>query len=83
MKKVILALILGMNLLLPKAILAQEQVCTTVYGGGTVCGAHTPVNTDWGDINPAIVGLVLLAFSGLIYVYSTKKSLKMKEVNKI
>jgi hypothetical protein len=83
MKKVILALILGMNLLLPKAILAQEQVCTTVYGGGTVCGAHTPVNTDWGDINPAVIGFVLLTFSGLIYVYSTKKSLKTKEVNKI
>jgi hypothetical protein len=81
MKKVILALVLGTSLLLPKPVLAQEQVCTTVYGGGTVCGAHVPVDTDWGDINPSIIGSVLLTFSGLIYVYSTKKSLKSQGVN--
>ena len=81
MKKVILALVLGINLLSAGSVLAQEQVCTTVYGGGTVCGAHAPVDTDWGDINPAVIGFAFLTFSGLIYVYSTKRSLKSEEVN--
>lgn len=81
MKKLILLLFLASSFVFITPVIAQEQVCTTTYGGGTVCGVHTPVNTDWGDINPAIIGLVLLTFSGLIYVYSTKKSLKTKEVN--
>lgn len=54
-----------------KNTLAQEQTCTTVYGGGTVCGAkypsHQPVKTGWGDLNlPVLVLGFLLVSSGLL-----------------
>ncbi|PIP57468.1 hypothetical protein COX03_02955 [Candidatus Woesebacteria bacterium CG22_combo_CG10-13_8_21_14_all_39_10] len=81
MKKLILILILASSFALTSPVIAQEQVCTTVYGGGTVCGAHTPVETDLGDINPVILGSILLTISGVLYFYSNKKSLKAKEVN--
>ena len=81
MKKLILALVLTSSFVFPISVRAQEQVCTTVYGGGTVCGAHTPIETDLGDINPLLLGLGLLTISGFLYFYSTKKSLKIKEVN--
>ena len=80
MKKLILLLILASSFAITSPVMAQEQVCTTVYGGGTVCGAHTPVETDLGDINPVILGLVLLTISGVLYFYSTKKNLKAKGV---
>lgn len=80
MKKLILALILASNLVFARPVIAQEQVCTTVYGGGIVCGAHVPIETDLGDINPVVLGVILLTISSVLYLYSTKKSLKIKEV---
>ncbi len=43
---------------------SAQEVCTTVYGGGVVCGAHTPVETGLADYNPALWGFMLLAVSG-------------------
>ncbi len=81
MKKLILLLILASSFAITSPVIAQEQVCTTVYGGGTVCGAHAPVETDLGDISPVVLGVILLTISGVLYFYSNKKSLKIKEVN--
>ncbi len=80
MKKLVLLLILASSFAITSPVIAQEQICTTVYGGGTVCGAHTPVETNWGDISPVVLGVILLTISGVLYFYSTKKGLKIKEV---
>lgn len=74
MKKLFLSLvILAAMASLPKAVLAQEN-CVTVYGGGVVCGAstHEPVETDLGDINPAILGIGFLLASGSLLYFSRK-----------
>ncbi len=80
MKKLILLLILASSFVITSPVVAQEQICTTVYGGGTVCGAHTPIETDLGDINPAVLSLILLTISGVLYFYSNRKNIKIKEV---
>ena len=73
MKKLFLSLaILVLTLFSPRATFAQEN-CVTVYGGGVVCGAtHEPVETDLGDINPAILGARLLMASG-VFLYLSKR----------
>lgn len=77
MKKliVIYALVLG-AMLMPTNALAQETeiTCTSVYGGGVVCGAktHEPINAGLGDINPAFLGGALLVTSGAL-LYLSKK----------
>lgn len=83
MKKLFLSLaILVAMASLPKAALAQEN-CVTVYGGGVVCGAetHEPVETDLGDINPAILGMGFLLASGSL-LYFSRKIAKNTQVNK-
>lgn len=54
-------------------LLAQETqiICPQPYGGGVVCGIHTPVNTGLGD-NLAVVGAVLLVTSLIFLVLSRK-----------
>jgi LPXTG-motif cell wall-anchored protein len=54
-------------------ILAQETqiICPQPYGGGVVCGVHTPVNTGIGD-NLAIIGAGLLIASVIFLVLSKK-----------
>jgi len=54
-------------------LLAQEIqiICPQPYGGGVVCGVHTPVNTGLGD-NLAVVGAVLLVSSVIFLVLSKK-----------
>jgi hypothetical protein len=62
-KLIITAAVLG-SLVSPTVAFAQEN-CTTVYGGGVVCGAkteHKPVDTAL-DINPIIIGLSLIGAS--------------------
>jgi len=54
------------------ARVSAQEVCTTVYGGGTVCGAHTPVETGLADYNPAFWGLGLFAASGAV-LYLAKR----------
>jgi len=49
----------------------QEIICPEPYGGGVVCGIHTPVNTGIGD-NLAVVGGVLLV-SSLVFLFLSKK----------
>lgn len=83
MKKLFLSLvILAAMTSLPKAVLAQEN-CVTVYGGGVVCGAstHEPVDTDLGDINPAVLGVGFLLASGSL-LYFSRKIAKNTQVNK-
>lgn len=63
-KKLLVTVIVLGGVILPKAALAQEN-CTTVYGGGVICGAsteHAPVDTAL-DINPAVIGLGLIGLS--------------------
>lgn len=45
---------------------SAQEVCTSVYGGGVVCGAHAPVETGLADINPAFWGFMLLAVAGAV-----------------
>ena len=83
MKKLFLSLvILTAMFSLPKAVLAQEN-CVTVYGGGVVCGAetHVPVDTDLGDINPAVLGIGFLLASGSL-LYLSRKFAKSAQVNR-
>ena len=79
MKKVLFSFILALVLLTPKGVSAEET-CTTVYGGGVVCGAstpeHEPVETGIID-NPAVLGSVLLGSS---YIFGQiAKRLKSKQ----
>ena len=83
MKKLFISLaILAAMASLPKAVLAQEN-CVTVYGGGVVCGAetHEPVDTDLGDINPAVLGIGFLLASGSL-LYFSRRIVKNTQVNK-
>jgi hypothetical protein len=82
MKKLFLSLvILAAIFFSPKVVLAQEN-CVTVYGGGVVCGAetHEPIDTDLGDINPAILGIGFLLASGLL-LYFSRKITKSAQIN--
>ncbi len=58
--------------------LAQETVCTTVYGGGVVCGVqapeHKPVETGIEDY-PLLVVAGLLGTGFLFYRLSKKFAL--------
>lgn len=57
---------------------AQETVCTTVYGGGVVCGVkapeHKPVETGIEDY-PLLVASVLLGAGFVLYRLSKKFAL--------
>ncbi len=57
---------------------AQETVCTTVYGGGVVCGVkapeHKPVETGIEDY-PLLVAAGLLGTGFLFYRLSKKFAL--------
>lgn len=51
---------------------AQEAtVCTQSYGGGVVCGVHTPVNTGIADNIPLIASSFLGA-GGVLAYFSRK-----------
>lgn len=51
-------------LIVGASTVSAQETCTTVYGGGVVCGAHTPVETGLADFHPAIWGFGFLAASG-------------------
>ena len=79
MKRLIIALILALSALsLPVAAYAQTTnlepgVCVSVYGGGVVCGAkHEIVDTDLGDINPAVLGGAFTLSSAALFLLSKK-----------
>jgi hypothetical protein len=71
MKKLILLLVAGIFLLNPHMALAEDKVCSQVYGGGVICGVHTPVNTGIAD-NLGLVGIGLIATSGMLFFVSKK-----------
>ena len=54
-------------LVLGAKVVSAQETCTTVYGGGTICGAHAPVETGLADINPAFWGFGLLIASGTAF----------------
>lgn len=76
MKRLIVTLIvLAVLLVNANKVLAQEQVCTTVYGGGVVCGAkapeHKPVETGIEDY-PLFLVFALLT-SGFVFYRLSKR----------
>ena len=82
MKNLVLSISLFiLALSMPKAVLAQEN-CVQVYGGGVVCGeeTHEPVDTDLGDINPAIIGGFFLTASATLFYFSRKVKLSSSKV---
>lgn len=58
-----------------KGVYAEDtQICTSVYGGGVVCGAsteHKPVDTAL-PIHPAVYGVGLIALSRVFAAVSKK-----------
>jgi len=77
MKKLIFVILALVFLATPAGVLAQESqiICPQPYGGGVVCGVHTPVNAGLGD-NLAMFGGVLLV-SSLIFLVLSKKFKKI------
>ncbi len=70
-KLILLAVVLAAFLASPKVAMAETQVCTQSYGGGVVCGAHTPVNTGIAD-NLGLVGIGTILASGIFFFISQK-----------
>lgn len=79
MKKLIAILLVVLGLLVPNMVYAQEQVCTSVYGGGVVCGAkHEPVETGLAENLTLLSAVLLISSYSLFYLSKrTKKSLKI------
>ena len=73
MKKLIFAILALALLTNPVKVLAEEVqiICPQPYGGGVVCGVHTPVAAGLGD-NLAVAGGVLL-LSSLMFLVLSKK----------
>ena len=73
MKKLILVILALVFLAAPVRVLAEEAeiICPQPYGGGVVCGVHTPVAAGLGD-NLAVAGGVLL-LSSLMFLVLSKK----------
>lgn len=78
MKKLVFGLMVLALIALPGKVFAQETICTQSYGGGVVCGVHTPVNTGIAD-NIPLIGSLLLGSSG-IFFYISKRA-KTNKVN--
>ncbi|MFC1710187.1 hypothetical protein ACFL0F_00820 [Patescibacteria group bacterium] len=72
-KKILISLLLTTGVLLtPGNVFADN--CTTVYGGGVVCGEkveHKPVETALVD-DPALVGTILLGSASALYLFSKR-----------
>lgn len=76
MKKLVVGLFVLAFLALPGKALAEEQetICTQSYGGGVVCGVHTPVETGITDSIPLIASGFLGASGVLAYFSKKSKS---------
>jgi hypothetical protein len=73
-KLIVSGLLAAAVLAFPARILATDSeqiICPQAYGGGVVCGVHTPVNTGLGD-NLAVAGGVLLVSSVIFSILSRK-----------
>ena len=79
MRKVIVALVLlAAGLFSPALSYAQTNlepgVCTTVYGGGVICGAkHEVVETGLGE-NLALIGGLSILTSGVLLYFAKRNS---------
>lgn len=71
MKKLALLATSIFALAMPSLALAEDQVCSQVYGGGVVCGVHTVVETGLGE-NLAVAGFVLIASSIFLHFFAKK-----------
>jgi len=73
MKKLVIGLVALAFLALPKAVSAEGEttVCTQYYGGGVVCGVHTPINTGIAD-NIPLIASGFLGASGILAYFSRK-----------
>ncbi len=72
MKKLTVGLIALAFLALPGRVLAEEvTICTQFYGGGVVCGVHTPIQTGIADSIP-LIGSLMLGGSGIFFYISNK-----------
>ncbi|HTK03300.1 MAG TPA: hypothetical protein VL401_00830 [Alphaproteobacteria bacterium] len=80
MQKLFLILVVIFALASAKPAFAQEQVCTSAYGGGVVCGikTHQPVNTGLIDDLP-LLGPSFILVSGALFALSRK--LKLSKVS--
>lgn len=76
MRKILVGLTVLAFLALPKAVSAEGEVtvCTQYYGGGVVCGVHTPVDTAIVD-NVPLIASGFLGASGVL-AYLSKKGKK-------
>lgn len=70
MKKILVGITVLAFLAFPKAAFAEgkETICTQSYGGGVVCGVHTPVDTGIAENIPLIGSLFLGASGAFAYV---------------
>lgn len=75
MKKLIAVIVVLAFLSLPRVAQAQGEVtvCTQYYGGGVVCGVHTPVETGIADSLPLIASGFLGA-GGILAYFSHKRN---------
>lgn len=75
MKKIILTISVLAVLALPTKVMANDSqdtvICPQPYGGGVVCGVHTPVETGIGD-NLGLIGSGLIMASGVVSYLSKK-----------
>ena len=73
MKKLLISLIVFVFLALPAGVSAQGEVtvCTQNYGGGVVCGVHTPIETGMAE-NIPLIASGFLGASGVITYLSRK-----------
>jgi hypothetical protein len=57
----------------PSVVHAEDSVvvCPQPYGGGVVCGVHTPVATGTGE-NLLLIGALLLV-SSLVFLFLSKR----------
>lgn len=80
-KKLIFTIILLLGLLkVPSFVLAEDQICVTQYGGGTVCGAktpeyHAPVKAGLADFDLPLLGVCFIGVSGYFYWKSKKANI--------
>lgn len=78
MKKLMFVLTVLAFVAFPGKALAEDSVtiCTQYYGGGVVCGVHTPIETGVAE-NIPLIGSLILSSSG-IFFYLAKRSDKIK-----
>ncbi|OGY18661.1 MAG: hypothetical protein A2900_02605 [Candidatus Chisholmbacteria bacterium RIFCSPLOWO2_01_FULL_50_28] len=76
MRKFTVAFFVLVTSVFPPSAMAQEitQTCTPFYGGGVVCGAHTPVDT--GFVSSAFFQIAAVAFVTGLSLFAIARRLK-------